>query len=55
MEDLVAEALRVGVEVVGQEYVVARMGWGGAAREAEASEAGPGQEIEKVEGETEES
>jgi len=29
VEDLVAEALRVGVEVVGQEYVVARMGWGG--------------------------
>lgn len=28
VEDLVAEALRVGVEVVGQEYVVARMGWG---------------------------
>ena len=22
-----AEALRVGVEVVGQEYIVARMGW----------------------------
>lgn len=28
VEDLVAEALRVGVEVVGQEYVVKRMGWG---------------------------
>lgn len=28
VEDLVAEALRVGVEVIGQEYVVARMGWG---------------------------
>ena len=28
VEDLVAEALRVGVEVLGQEYVVARMGWG---------------------------
>ncbi|KAK0233365.1 maintenance of telomere capping protein 1 [Armillaria fumosa] len=27
VEDLVAEALRIGVEVVGQEYVVARMGW----------------------------
>jgi len=27
VEDLVAEALRVGVEVIGQEYVVARMGW----------------------------
>ncbi|KAG6837031.1 hypothetical protein H0H93_015894 [Arthromyces matolae] len=28
VEDLVAEALRVGVEVIGQEYLVARMGWG---------------------------
>lgn len=28
VEDLVAESLRVGVEVVGQEYIVARMGWG---------------------------
>jgi hypothetical protein len=28
VEDLVAEALRLGVEVVGQEYIVARMGWG---------------------------
>ena len=28
VEDLVVEALRVGVEVVGQEYIVARMGWG---------------------------
>ncbi|KAG6902791.1 hypothetical protein C0995_011278 [Termitomyces sp. Mi166 len=30
VEDLVAEAVRVGVEVVGQEYLVARMGWGQA-------------------------
>lgn len=28
VEDLVAEALRLGVEVVGQQYIVARMGWG---------------------------
>ncbi|KAI0271559.1 maintenance of telomere capping protein 1 [Gloeopeniophorella convolvens] len=28
VEDMVAETLRVGVEVIGQEYVVARMGWG---------------------------
>lgn len=27
VEDLVVEALRVGVEVVGQEYIVSRMGW----------------------------
>lgn len=29
VEDLVADALRLGVEVIGQEYLVARMGWGG--------------------------
>ena len=28
VEDLIADALRIGVEVIGQEYVVARMGWG---------------------------
>lgn len=28
VEDLIADALRLGVEVIGQEYVVARMGWG---------------------------
>lgn len=27
VEDTVAETLRVGVEVIGQEYVVGRMGW----------------------------
>ena len=27
VEDLLVEALRVGVEVVGQEYIVSRMGW----------------------------
>jgi len=27
IEDHVVEALRVGVEVIGQEYIVARMGW----------------------------
>ncbi|KNZ71267.1 UPF0615 protein [Termitomyces sp. J132] len=35
VEDLVAEALRVGVEVVGQEYLVARMGWGGQSNEVQ--------------------
>lgn len=29
VEDLIAEVLRVGVEVIGQEYIVARMGWAG--------------------------
>jgi cellulase/cellobiase CelA1 len=35
VEDLVAEALRVGVEVLGQDYIVARMGWGNKEKEAE--------------------
>ena len=44
VEDLVAEALRVGVEVIGQEYVVARMGWGGQEQETKDTEAGEAQE-----------
>jgi len=36
VEEMVAEVLRVGVEVVGQEYVAARMGW--APREKEGTE-----------------
>ncbi|KAJ7293252.1 maintenance of telomere capping protein 1 [Mycena rebaudengoi] len=39
VEDLMAEALRVGVEVIGQEYVVKRMGWGAPALAA-SEEAG---------------
>lgn len=27
VEDLVVEAIRLGVEVLGQEYIVSRMGW----------------------------
>ncbi|KAF9014975.1 maintenance of telomere capping protein 1 [Cyathus striatus] len=40
VEDLIAETLRVGVEVVGQDYVVSRMGWGerGVISEAEDKE-----------------
>lgn len=37
VEDSVAETLRVGVEVIGQEYVVGRMGW---VREAPAENTG---------------
>jgi hypothetical protein len=40
VEDLVAEALRIGVEVIGQEYVVARMGWGNKAETEEKSTPG---------------
>ncbi|KAF5377601.1 hypothetical protein D9615_005167 [Tricholomella constricta] len=36
VEDLVAEALRVGVEVIGQEYLVTRMGWGGQGKSGKA-------------------
>ncbi|KAJ6519503.1 maintenance of telomere capping protein 1 [Mycena sanguinolenta] len=38
VEDLVAEALRVGVEVIGQEYVVKRMGWGSETQGNESAE-----------------
>jgi len=38
VEDLVAEALRVGVEVIGQEYLVARMGWGVQGKTEETSD-----------------
>jgi len=44
VEDLVVEALRVGVEVVGQEYIVARMGWG---KEKSAGK-GKGKEIQEA-------
>jgi len=33
VEDSVAEALRVGVEVVGQQYIVSRMGWSGRKKD----------------------
>ncbi|THV07576.1 hypothetical protein K435DRAFT_833442 [Dendrothele bispora CBS 962.96] len=36
VEDLVAEALRVGIEVVGQEYIVSRMGWAAKGGDKEA-------------------
>lgn len=55
VEDLVAEALRVGIEVIGQEYVVSRMGWGGLNKDAvskdtekqdeEAEESGGGEDM----------
>ncbi|KAJ7042582.1 maintenance of telomere capping protein 1 [Mycena alexandri] len=51
VEDLMAEALRVGVEVIGQEYVVRRMGWGAdatkgspAIKSEEEKNAGPAEE-----------
>lgn len=48
VEDLVAEALRVGVEVIGQEYVVARMGWGNKDTEGQGSQNVEGKQEENV-------
>jgi len=39
VEDVVAETLRMGVEVIGQEYIAARMGWNKHERSTEATEA----------------
>lgn len=49
-EDLVAETIRIGAEVLGQEYVVARMGWGTKehGKEAPAS-VDPGEHHDKPE------
>lgn len=41
VEDLVAESLRVGIEVIGQDYIVARMGWDKKAVEPTAAEEAP--------------
>jgi len=38
VEDTVAETLRLGVEVIGQEYVVGRMGWVGETPAVTAAE-----------------
>jgi len=40
VEELIAEVLRVGVEVIGQEYIVARMGWAGKGGQPMKEEAG---------------
>ncbi|KAK2462062.1 hypothetical protein APHAL10511_006525 [Amanita phalloides] len=39
VEDLVAEALRLGIEVIGQEYIVARMGWSARNEQDQCSDA----------------
>jgi len=50
VEDLIADALRVGVEVIGQEYVVARMGWGSNEDSKENSTSvDPGEKEERAE------
>lgn len=53
VEDLIADALRVGVEVIGQEYVVARMGWGfkeGHSQEiSNSTNVDPGEKEERTE------
>ncbi|KAI0336076.1 hypothetical protein GY45DRAFT_1291736 [Cubamyces sp. BRFM 1775] len=44
VEDLVVEAIRIGVEVIGQEYIGARMGWDKKGSVKEGSEEGSGNE-----------
>lgn len=53
VEDLVADTLRVGVEVIGQEYVVARMGWG--SKDENSKENSTGVDPEEKEDRTESS
>jgi len=47
VEDLIADMLRVGVEVIGQEYVVARMGWG--PKEEDSASVDPKETEDKTE------
>lgn len=54
VEDLVVEALRVGVEVLGQEYIVARMSWGKKGEEPAGHEEEESEEEEDDEEEEEE-
>lgn len=51
VEDLIADALRVGVEVIGQEYVVARMGWGSKEEHSKenSTSVDPGEKEERTE------
>ena len=51
VEDLAVEALRVGVEVLGQEYISGRMGW---TPDKEGSSEGSGSEEEERSSEEEE-
>jgi len=48
VEDSVAESLRVGVEVLGQEYVVSRMGWGKTEEHSKegSTSVDPGEHVE---------
>ncbi|PPQ63503.1 hypothetical protein CVT24_004730 [Panaeolus cyanescens] len=52
VEDLIAESVRVGVEVIGQEYLVSRMGWGGKEDHSKegSTSVDPGEREEKAEG-----
>lgn len=53
VEDLIADSLRVGVEVLGQEYVVQRMGWGskgGDTSNETSTSVDPGDKEDKAEG-----
>ncbi|KAH6917546.1 maintenance of telomere capping protein 1 [Coprinopsis sp. MPI-PUGE-AT-0042] len=49
VEDLVADALRLGVEVIGQDYLVSRMGWGSSNSESSEEDEEPSEEARKKE------
>jgi hypothetical protein len=51
VEDLIADTLRVGMEVIGQEYVVARMGWGSKEESSKENftSVDPGEKEDKTE------
>ncbi|KAJ3515839.1 hypothetical protein NMY22_g14345 [Coprinellus aureogranulatus] len=50
VEDLVADSLRLGVEVLGQDYVVSRMGWAKKGEEGEEEEESSEEETSSEEG-----
>ncbi|KAH9487122.1 Maintenance of telomere capping protein 1 [Psilocybe cubensis] len=52
VEDLIADSLRIGVEVIGQEYVVERMGWASKADSLNEEPASTDSTEDKAEGST---
>lgn len=51
VEDLIADMLRLGVEIIGQEYVVARMGWDSKEEHSKenSTNVDPGEKEDKTE------
>lgn len=52
VEDQLAEALRLGVEMLGQEYVVQRMGWDSATSISSPAASSKGKEAKSLDGAT---